>query len=562
MGNTKLFTVVFCIDSRILFGKIPQSKSINQVFIISKFITAHRSSMIISQLIGVIGAALYSLGIFYFDQYYDQPRRQRVQSQAASNDLVSNQGKIKSDQILVQDTKTSDYGLIISMFILGISVISFAHGSQRQSEQQFLNDCIDQQNVQLNSKIIQVFQILGAILSCILASLFEQLTLYSTDNTVLNFNMTIGMAITIIYITLMVLNAVLFHEISKDSKNIYHELKNQNRRNNRVDQDFQQLVDDYTLSGYHECNYIYYKIYFQLGRVLQNAKPDSGVLLISLFTLAIISFHMSLQHSTIGYLFISEDITTTLYQEGLSETYYYFLLSYIALMFSYSCTQILSLLQNQTKLVIMSVFLSILCLFGMLNYFEKEIEKTRYTISFLNLSIAYGMCRYALIRQISSCLGEKYFRVNITLIKTVEIFGFTLGSIWGLVGVILIQSIFTVYLSCILLFTGLVILYLVKIEYIMSPHWSIQIQLQEQTLLQYMYQNGNNFGRNYYESLDSGEQARDLPLYFGNEQHSNDYDSRNYRTRRNLGINSDSQSKPIIGGAGLNRSNKSDSMDF
>jgi len=110
--------------------------------------------------------------------------------------------------------------------------------------------------------------------------------------------------------------------------------------------------------------------------------------------------------------------------------------------------------------------------------------------------------------------------------------GFILGSVWGLFGIVILDSVFITLMISIAATIVMMITTVIKLEILMTPHWSYQIERQESVLKHLIM----SYGKHFYESLDSGEQARDLPVYIGNEYHSpndNTYNSSSYHHTNN-----------------------------
>ena len=83
-------------------------------------------------------------------------------------------------------------------------------------------------------------------------------------------------------------------------------------------------------------------------------------------------------------------------------------------------------------------------------------------------------------------MGISHFQAHSGMISMVEAWGFILGSLWGLLGIIYMKSVFITLMVVIAAQLVMMIVTLVKLEILMMPHWSYQIQRQESVLKYFM----------------------------------------------------------------------------
>ena len=160
----------------------------------------------------------------------------------------------------------------------------------------------------------------------------------------------------------------------------------------------------------------------------------------------------------------------------------------------------------------------------MMNYSTDNVHLPRYFAGFILISLAHALGRPAIIKQLSKTTGTTLFSSYNTSINLYECLGALLGIVWGVSVLLSNASLFVALIVPLLLNLFLMLLALLRLNSLLMPHWSYQVERQE-AVLKYLARN-----KGFYESLDSREQTRELPVYVGNTYNQNDTSSYYYHT--------------------------------
>eukprot|EP00347_Sterkiella_histriomuscorum_P023556 403334188 len=484
-----------------------------------------KSTKIISYCFALLGAILILFALFMKETVHD--KQQSTTDPQTKTDQQNTTSPIQPQQSPSDQTIQSTNSTQL-LLITGIILFSVSYGSSRGAEQYFLHSCLDKNFAQSQAKTLNAYQYIGQIVGCLIGYMIVD-TKVQARQSLFNFNTSVGLVMVICALLNILITLFFFQEVPVDSKKIYYEiLTSQQQNQHHQEQELERLVEDHTLSGYQEW------------RSLKNAEADQGALIITLLILLIVSFvYGSVIITQTGLLFLNDNVINNLILEGKTMMIVIFSMGALAMFIGQISQQIL---QKHLKM-------SVVVLFG------------------LTL-------------------------MNSSLISFAECLGMALGALWTTLILIKVESFFLMISGVFMVVLIGIILTLVKLEIINSPHWSIQISKQEQIIKTFLMQENSQattkITKNYYESLDSGEQARDIPIYVGkdyNQNHhhstqqyknhqainnldntfnsSNQYQSNNNTTRfirkQNTGNeNTLGSNTQIIGGAGLLNSDRND----
>lgn len=78
-----------------------------------------------------------------------------------------------------------------------------------------------------------------------------------------------------------------------------------------------------------------------------------------------------------------------------------------------------------------------------------------------------------------------HFQAISGIISIVEAWGFIIGSVWGLLGLIYLDSFRLTMIIAIVALLIVMIITIIKLEFLLLPHWSYQIERQESLLKYY-----------------------------------------------------------------------------
>ena len=127
---------------------------------------------------------------------------------------------------------------------------------------------------------------------------------------------------------------------------------------------------------------------------------------------------------------------------------------------------------NQTVLVFTSLALGIIGELTMLNYQERVVEVHRYFMGFFLVSLSYAVGRPAVLKQLTKSIGIQHFHKHSLHINLVECLGSLLGASWGLLAVLSLDSFFLAVSFLLGLQLLLLVLTIIRFEFLMIPHWS------------------------------------------------------------------------------------------
>jgi len=131
---------------------------------------------------------------------------------------------------------------------------------------------------------------------------------------------------------------------------------------------------------------------------------------------------------------------------------------------------------NQSTLLFSSLILGIVGALTMMNYNGQSVELYRFFIGFILVSLSYSIGRPAALKQISKTVGISHVNDQSVQIQLFEYGAFILGSCWGIISLLAMESIFITILILITFQIILLFVTILMIERFMTPHWSYQIE--------------------------------------------------------------------------------------
>jgi len=138
--------------------------------------------------------------------------------------------------------------------------------------------------------------------------------------------------------------------------------------------------------------------------------------------------------------------------------------------------------------------------------------------------LAYGFGRASALKLLSQVVGSKNCDQYSVFAGFTEFLGLVFGVLWGTVSLKYgFNCSYWVATSFTIVVLGLT---LCDFGSLSSPHWSYNMELQEEILKRHFTGRATNFGNAaLYESLDSMEAAKELPVYVGNDPSGSNFRS-------------------------------------